>query len=77
MKSRIQICELIVIPTDKSGNFAVMTRESYAKAGLEHAKKDLSVGWNEIKEAQKEINGHVSMPIKFSRLEILGTSKKG
>ena len=33
-------------------------------AGLLHTKNDKEVGWDEIQESQKELNGHTSMLIK-------------
>ena len=60
--------ELVVLPTDKTGQFAVMDRDGYEQAGLEHVKEDTEVGWDELKVAQKELNGHVSMMIKIFRI---------
>ena len=66
LRRRVKEGELIIIPTDKSGNLAV--RESHYEAGMKHTKNDLEVGWNTIKESQKELNGHVSMCIKFFKI---------
>ena len=35
---------------------------------MKHTKNDLEVGWDAIKESQKELNGHVSMMIKFFKI---------
>ena len=64
IRKRVTDGELVILPTDKSGRLAVMTRESYRVAGMLHTKKDREVGWGEIKESQKELNGHVSMVLK-------------
>ena len=45
-----------------------MTRASYLQAGLKHTYKDKEVGWDQIKESQKELNGHVSMLVKFLKM---------
>ena len=66
LRRRVKEGELSIIPTDKSGNLAV--RESHYEAGMKHTKNDLEVGWDTIKESQKELNGHVSMCIKFFKI---------
>ena len=53
---------------DKSGNLALMSRETYVKAGMHHTSKDKEVGWADVKNAQKELNGHVSMLIKTFKI---------
>ena len=68
LRKRVSEGELVIIPTDKSGRLAVMTRDTYTMAGLHHTRMDKEVGWDEIKESQKEINGHVSMMIKTFRI---------
>ena len=60
--------ELVIIPTDKSGNLAVMCRVTYAESGMCHTSKDREVGWVSIKNSQRELNGHVSMRIKIFRI---------
>ena len=60
--------EIVVMSTDKSGKLAVMDRECYEQAGLSHVGQDVEVGWDELKGAQREINGHVSMLIKVFRI---------
>ena len=66
LRRRVKEGELIIITTDKSGHLAV--RESNYEAGMKHTKNDLEVGWDTIKESQKELNGHVSMCIKFFKI---------
>ena len=41
-----------------------MTRETYQLAGEKHVKNDIKVGYEDLKEAQRELNGHVAMAIK-------------
>ena len=68
LKARIENAELVVIPTDKTGNFAVLTRETYEMAGLKHTRGDEEVGWCELDKAQKEVNGIVAMILKIFRV---------
>ena len=56
------------MPTDKTGNFAVMDRESYEEAGQAHVRGDKIVDWGELKTAQSEINGHMAMIIKIIKI---------
>ena len=64
LKTRIKDAELVVVPTDKTGKFAVMSRETYEVSGGKHTRGDILAGWNKLEESQKEINGHVSMMVK-------------
>ena len=68
LKKRVADGEVVIVPTDKSGRLAIMTRAAYMEAGLKHTLKDKLVGWQEIKDSQKELNGHVSMLIKSFRI---------
>ena len=60
--------EIVIVPTDKSGKFAVMSRRAYEEAGLAHVKNDVVVGWPDLKEAQTKLNGHIAMLIKVFRV---------
>ena len=64
LKKRVKEGEIIVLPTDKSGRFALMTRETYEVAGAVHTKKDLLVNNEVVKETQSILNGNVSMLLK-------------
>ena len=68
LKRRIQEGEIIVIPTDESGNLAVMSLNTYVASGMKHTLKDMEVGWHDIRDSQKELNGHVSMFIKIFKI---------
>ena len=68
LRKRFKEGDLVIIPTDKSGNVAIMSRDSYLEAGLKHTQGDKEVGWEIIRESQRELNGHVSMLIKTFRI---------
>ena len=68
LKKRAKEGDLVIVPTDKSGNLAVMTRLAYIHSGMKHTLKDREVGWEYIKECQREVNGHVSMLIKYFKI---------
>ena len=68
LKKRTEEGSIVVLPTDKTGNFAIMDRTSYETAGLSHVRGDIEVGWNELKAAQRELNGHAAMLIKVFKI---------
>ena len=68
IKKRLKEGEIVIVPTDKSGALAVMTRRAYVEAGLKHTRNDKEVGWEEVKESQKDLNGHTSMLIKCFKI---------
>ena len=68
LKKRIKNAEIVVVPTDKTGKFSVMSRASYEQAGLVHTKGDTVAGWDVVGEAQREVNGHVSMLLKIFKV---------
>ena len=45
LRRRMKEGELVILPTDKSGRFAVMTMETYLRAGQVHTKGDRVIGW--------------------------------
>ena len=68
LKKRVKEGEVVVLPTDKTSKFAIMDRGTYEKAGLSHAVGDNEVGWGDLTNAQKEVNGHISMLIKVFQI---------
>ena len=68
LRKRIADGELVLLPTDKSGRFAVMSMETYVKAGMVHVKDDIEVGVMEKQANQSRINGAVSMLLKVFRV---------
>ena len=68
LRKRVSNSEIIVVPTDKSGRFAIMSLATYEKAGQAHTSKDEVVEFSEIKSTQVELNGHVSMLIKTFKI---------
>ena len=68
IKKRISEGEIVMVPTDKRGNFAVMSSHSYTRSGMVHTVKDRESSFEEVKEAQKEANGHISMLIKVFKI---------
>ena len=68
LRTRTEEGELIILPSDKTECFAVIDRGSYEGAGNSHVKQDKMVGWDELRTAQKELNGHLAMLIKIFRI---------
>ena len=65
IRKRMQEGSLVILATDKSGRFAVMSMATYIKAGMVHVKDDQEVGPEEKKANQKTVNGAVSMLLKI------------
>ena len=68
LRKRVGDSELVVIPTDKSGRFAVMSLATYELAGEAHTKKDEVMTLSKVKSTQTELNGHVSMLMKVFKI---------
>ena len=68
LKKRFKTGEIIILPTDKSGRFGVMSQESYIKAGGKHTDKDDEVDLNVVMKTQNELNGDISMLIKVFKM---------
>ena len=68
LKKKFTEGSLVVLPTDKSGRFAIMSNENYMRAGSKHVSKDEIVNEEMISKTQNELNGNVSMLIKFTRM---------
>ena len=68
LKKRVNNSEIVIVPTDKSGRFAVMSLTTYELAGQAHTNKDEVVPFSIVKSTQTELNGHVSMLIKTFKI---------
>ena len=68
LKKRVKDGGITILPTDKSGRFAVMSVGEYLRAGKKHTDKDVEVNWETIKDTQNDLNGNMSMIIKFCRV---------
>ena len=58
LKKKIKDGDIVVLRTDKSGKLCVASRDAYVKMGMMHTNKDKKIGWKEIEEMEKQINGH-------------------
>ena len=50
MKKRVKEGEVVVLPTNKSGNLAVMPRDVYLGAGFVHTRIDREVSWERLRK---------------------------
>ena len=57
LKTRIENAGLVVVPTNKTGNFAVMSRVMYEMIGRAHTRGDVVVGWDKLGKSKIELNG--------------------
>ena len=65
LQKRMKNKEIVILKTDKSGKLVVTNREEYIKMGLEHTKKDEEVTSKEVREMEKQVNGHVFFWVKM------------
>jgi hypothetical protein len=63
LQKRAQEGSLVIVRTDKSGRFSVMSMKEYERAGLEHTKKDVEV--NFLQKNQRRLNGYIRMLLKI------------
>ena len=62
---RIRAGELLVIKTDKSGRFCIVTVEDYLHMGKVHTDKDVMIGRVKVIEIEKTLNGHAISWVKI------------
>ena len=55
---RIRAGELLVIKTDKSGKFCIVSVQDYLRLGEVHTKKDRKIERGDVIETEKILNGH-------------------
>ena len=68
LRKRVREGDIVVLPTDKSGRFAIMSFQTYLEAGAVHTDGDREVGEEELKQNQSRLNGSVSMLLKIMRV---------
>ena len=66
--ARIKKRELVVVPSDKTGKFLVVSTELYLKMGEAHTSKDREVSNEEIWEIQRRVNTHVASWFRITRM---------
>ena len=69
LQKRVADGSLVIVKTDKSGRFSVMSLEEYERAGRVHSEKDLEVDPKFLQENQRRINGYLSMLIKIFKMK--------
>ena len=63
-KKRVADGVLVIVKTDKSGKFSIMSMKEYERAGAVHTRKDTEVTLEFLLKNQRKINGHLSMLLK-------------
>ena len=64
LKEKVRDGKLLIVQTDKSSRFAVMTMEEYERAGKKHTMNDEQVELDQVIRTEAQINGHMSMLMK-------------
>ena len=62
---RVKSGEVIIVETDKTGQFAILTMEEYMAAGVVHTSKDGEVTEEFVKNNQRVLNRHCSLCLKI------------
>ena len=68
LKQRVTTGDLVVIQTDKSGNFGACSPLAYENMGLKHTSEDLEITPKEVEVIQRRLNHHTSMWMKMVKL---------
>ena len=68
LQKRVKEGSLVVVRTDKSGRFAIMSMSEYERAGRVHTDKDVEVDLAFLQENQRRINGYISMLCKVFKI---------
>ena len=59
LQKRIARGEITICQTDKSAGIAILSREIWEELGKVHTDGDMIIDWEEVKEDQKIIKGHM------------------
>jgi hypothetical protein len=65
LNKRVSEGSRVVVQTDKSSRFAIMSLEEYETAGKKHTEKDQEVDMEFVKQNETNINDHMSMLLKI------------
>ena len=68
LKERVANGNIVILPTDKSSKFSVMSMETYQLMGQSHISKDRIIEEGELSTIQKELNDMSKMLIKVFRV---------
>jgi hypothetical protein len=59
LKKKVKEGELVIVKSDKSGKFSVMSMNEYRRAGEDHTRKDREVTVDFLLNNQRKLNGHI------------------
>ena len=68
LPEKIRKKDLIVLKTDKSGKFCVVSQDEYRKMGAVHTSKDKLISQRDVVEIEKQLNGHSTFWCKMWRI---------
>ena len=64
LMKKIQKKDILVLKTDKSGKFFVVSQDEYRKMGAVHTSKDKMISMKEVVEIEKQLNGHCTFLVQ-------------
>ena len=77
LQKKLEEGHLFVCQTDKSGRFALLTRQQYLDAGKKHTDKDKEIDIQENEEVERTLNGHLNGGKKFPTWASTGSRRTG
>ena len=64
LKQRVDRGEAVIMPTDKSGKWSIMSLETYENMGQVHIKNDKIITNDDVKKIQRKMNQYNRMFLK-------------
>ena len=66
LQKRVKDGYLVVVKTEKSGRFSVISMEEYDRSGTLHIKNDVEMNLSLLQENQRRLNGYLLGCIKYA-----------
>ena len=68
LKKRVDDGTCVIMETDKTGRFAIVSIEAFLEMGAVHTENDLEIDHKDVDDRERHLNGHVSMPLKITEM---------
>ena len=68
LKKRVDDGTCVIMETDKTGRFAIVSIEAFLEMGAVHTENDLEIDQKDVDDRERHLNGHVSMLLKITEM---------
>ena len=68
LKEKMNSEQAMILCTDKSGKFSMVSKEVYLKMGRDHTKNDIKINWDRAAHTQHLMNAHTSAWLNISSI---------